>query len=429
MRIFEFVNVVIEIAIIVFYCSNVFKAKPLRGYMKSTIIVTAVAVVTLTGILHLETRMNLAISYCICFAISYFIYEGTLKIKLFISAIYVVVVIVTDILVTLIITCFGFKYKMSGGDVVTYISGAMISNFIRLWLLAYAGKILSRRIQKLPISYWIFLFVCPVLSVMCLIIFDIYLMQAETVSKLLVFIPPFCILYINFMLFRFFETFSEQIRLKVIGELAQSEEENYKILQNNEMELRKLRHDMKKHIMMLHEYLKHEDTKTALQHLTNIKDTLEEISATVCTNNPAIDAAINIGARKAQSENVEYKVQIIGDAAVNIDAGDICKFLSNAIDNAIEGCIDCEERYVYVELSISKENLKIHIENPILYRYKPNILDFLTNKPDKENHGYGMKNMRSVVKKYNGIMNMEVNNEIFYLDTVLYNKMTAFDVV
>lgn len=97
----------------------------------------------------------------------------------------------------------------------------------------------------LPVSYWIFLFVCPILSVMCLIIFDIYLMQAETINQILVFIPSLCILYINFMLFRFFETFSEQIRLKVIEELAQSEEENYKILQNNESELRMLRHDMK----------------------------------------------------------------------------------------------------------------------------------------------------------------------------------------
>lgn len=337
--------------------------------------------------------------------------------------------IFADILATIVITFFGIEYRMSGGDNITYIVGAMLSSFIRLWLLAYVGKILSRRIQKLPISYWIFLFVCPVLSVMCLIIFDIYLMQAETVSKLLVFIPPFCILYINFMLFRFFETFSEQIRLKVIEELAQSEEENYKILQNNEAELRKLRHDMKNHIMMLGEYLKHDDTKTALQHLTNIQDTLEEISATVYTNNPAVDAAINIGARKAQTEGIEYKAQIIGDAAVNIDAGDICKFLSNAIDNAIEGSIMCEERYVYVELNISKENLKIHIENPTKHKYKPNILEFLTNKPDKENHGFGMKNMRSVVKKYNGIMNTKIDNEIFYLDTVLYNKTITFDVV
>lgn len=421
MRIFELINVIIEMAIVLFYCSNIFEAKQLNKYIKFMVVIATIGTAVFTGILRLGAQVNITISYCVCFMLSYLLYEGTVKIKLFISAIYVVVLFFGDILATIIITFFGIEYSMSGGDNITYIVGAMLSNFIRLWLLAYVGKILSRRIQKLPVSYWIFLFVCPILSAMCLVIFDIYLMQAETVSGLLVFIPPFCILYINFMLFRFFETFFAQIRLKVIEELAQSEEENYKILQNNETELRTLRHDMKNHIMMLSEYLKHDDTKTALQHLKNIQDTLEEISATVCTNNPAIDAAINIGARKAKSENVEYKAQIIGDATVNIDAGDICKFLSNAIDNAIEGCIKCEERYVYVELNISNESLKIHIENPTLHSHKTNILEFLTNKPDKENHGYGMKNMRSVVKKYNGIMNTAVDNGIFYLDTVLYN--------
>lgn len=430
MHIFEFINVVIETAIIIFYCNNVFKVKSLGMYIKIAIIAAAVTMSTLTGILHLETHINLVISFCICLVISCILYDGTLKAKLFISAMYVVVVIVVDILVTLIISCFGIEYKMSGGNFVTYISGAMLSDFIRLWLLAYVGKILSGRMYDLPVSYWVFLFVCPILSVMCLIIFDIYLMQAETINQILVFIPSFCILYINFMLFRFFETFSDQIRLKVIEELAQSEEENYKILQNNESELRMLRHDMKKHIMMLHEYLKHNDITTALQHLGNVQNTLEDISAVVYTNNPAIDAAINIGGKKAKLENVEYKVQVIGNETVCVDAGDICTFLSNAIDNAIEGCIGCNYKYVYIELKILHEVIKIHIENSTLHKNKSHIFDFITTKSDKENHGYGIKSMKTVVKKYKGIMNTEINDGIFYLDTVLYNtKKSQFNVV
>ena len=421
MRIFEFINVVIETAIMIFYCSSIFGVKhSLNNGVKLILVGCVLGISTLTGNLHLATYFNLIITYCVWLMVSCFIYEGSLKTKFFTGAVYIVMCIFADIFATLIITFFGIEYHMSGSDNITYITGAMLSDFFKLWLLAYIGKILSGRIRNLPVSYWIFLFICPILSVLCLVIFDIYLMQTERISKLLVFIPPFCILYINFMLFRFFESFSEQIRLKVIEELAQSEEENYKILQNNEKELRKLRHDMKNHIMMLNEYLRRSDTKTALEHLTNIQDTLEEISATVCTNNPAIDAAINIGARKAQSGHIEYKVQIIGNSDVFIEAADVCKFLSNAIDNAIEACIPCKERYVYVELDISEENLKIHIENPTLHKH--NIFDFLTSKPDKENHGYGMGNMKNVVKKYNGIMNTAIKDEIFYFDAILHNK-------
>lgn len=420
MGVFEIIIVIIETSIMLFYCSSVFEKKELNRYIKIGIIAAAIATSSFTGAQRLGTAVNLTISCCMCFLLLCLLYKGIVKTKLFISVIYVVVIIFSDFLAVIFITFFGIEYKMVVGDNITYIVGAMLSCFIRLWLLAYVGKILSRRIQKLPIAYWIFLFICPVLSITCLIIFDIYLMQAEAVNRLLVFIPSFCILYINFMLFGFFETFSEQIRLKVVEELAKSEEENYKILQNNEEELRKLRHDMKNHIMMLNEYLKQGNTETALQHLSSIQNTLQEISAVVYTNNPPIDAAINIGGRKAQTEGIEYKVQIIGDETVNIDAGDICKFLSNAIDNAIEGSDECEERYVYIEIKISNDDLKIHIENPTL-NSRENILKSLTRKQDKKNHGYGMKNMQGVVKKYNGTITTEVNDGVFCLDTILHN--------
>ena len=49
------------------------------------------------------------------------------------------------------------------------------------------------------------------------------------------------------------------------------------------------------------------------------------------------------------------------------------------------------------------------------------MFEFMTTKPDKKNHGYGMKSMKAVVKKYNGIMNTVIDDGIFYLDTILYN--------
>lgn len=420
MYLFNLVNVIIEMAIILFYCHSIFEAKTtLNKITKLLIVILMTTVSVITGMKRLPNFANMAIGCITCIVFAYFLCKGTLKDKLFISAIYEVAVSIADILATIVITHFGIKYQMSGGDNITYIVGAMLSNFIRLWLLAYVARKLSRKIHNLTISYWIFITICPILSIMCMIIFDIYLMQAQSVNNLLVVVPPLCILYINFMLFKFFETFSEQIRLKVIEELAQSEEENYKILQNNETELRKLRHDMKNHMLMLHEYLEYNDTDTALKHLNNIQMTLNEISATVCTNNPAIDAAINIGARKAHTDNIEYTAQIIGDAEVNIDAADICKFLSNAIDNAIEACSICEKKYVYIELNITKENIKIHIENTTIH--KKNRFRLLTSKTDKKNHGYGIQNMNSVVKKYNGIMEHKIIDGVFYLDTILYN--------
>lgn len=424
MYLFELLIVIIETAIMVFYCGNIFgkRRRQVTNIKEAVLILLLMAAVTFTGSLRLGVVVNLTISYIECLILCLLIYEGTVKIKLFVSAIFVVAVIFADYLATIIITFFGIEYNMSGGDNITYITGAMLTCFIKLWLLTYAGKVLSGKIRDLPFAYWIFLFICPVLSIVCLIIFNIYLMQATTINAMLVLIPPLCILYINFMSFRFFESFSEQLRLKVIEKMSESEQENYEILQDNETELRKLRHDMKNHIMMMHEYIANNDAQTALQHLGDIQTTLDKLSVTVCTSNPAIDAAINIGARKAQTANIDYTVQIIGDATIDIEAADICRFLSNAIDNAVEGCKDCANPYVYIELNILEEKINIHIENSILRRDKSKPFEFITTKADKEYHGYGIKNMKSVVKKYSGIMESEAADDIFYLDAVLYSS-------
>lgn len=416
---FDFINVIIENSILLFYCYTVFNSKRLPKVLNVFAVVFLIGITFSASMLHLPTYVNLTVSFIMSLSVICVMFEGTLKKKFFMTVIYMVVIFFSDILATIVITLFGISYNMSGSDNITFIVGAMLSDFIRLWLLAYVGKVLSKRVQNLPASYWIFFFVCPLLSVLCMVIFDVYLMQADNVNPLLVFIPPFSILYINFMVFRFFEVFSDWIKLKVSEKLTQQREENYKILQSNENELRALRHDMKNHIMVMNEYLKNNDAETAKEHLKAIQGTLESISSVVNTGNSALDATINIGAKKAQALNIKYKTQISGSENINIDPADICSLLSNLIDNAIEGCLGSENKYVYIEISVSDMGFKIHIENTT----KLNNCDCLdvSSKADKRNHGFGLKNVRSIVKKYNGIAKLEVKNGIFNVDIILKN--------
>ncbi|MEE1012988.1 MAG: GHKL domain-containing protein [Clostridia bacterium] len=330
-----------------------------------------------------------------------------------------VLIFFADLLAAVLISACGISYQMVGSDNITYIVGAMLSDFIRLWLAAYVSKFLTRKVQNLPVSYWIFLVLCPLISIACLLIFDFYLMQVREANEALIFLFPAGILYINLMLFRFFEAFSDKIRLKVMEKLAEQEQENYKVLQQNEDELRALRHDIKNHALMLREYLEHGNTETALTHLRDLEKTFVRVSSVVYTSNPAMDAALNIGARKAQAEGILYKVQIRGAGEIQMDSVDLCSFLSNAIDNAIEGCAGCTEKYIYIEIVFADTNVKIHIENSTC---KPNKkTGFLTTKGDKKNHGFGMRNIKSVVNKYHGFLEYEIKNSVFYLDAFFKN--------
>lgn len=41
---------------------------------------------------------------------------------------------------------------------------------------------------------------------------------------------------------------------------------------------------------------------------------------------------------------------------------------------------------------------------------------------DRENHGYGIKNVKTAVEKYDGELKIEYANKVFKLETLMYEK-------
>ena len=46
----------------------------------------------------------------------------------------------------------------------------------------------------------------------------------------------------------------------------------------------------------------------------------------------------------------------------------------------------------------------------------------VTSNPDKENHGFGLRNIDEILKKYNGTSKIDIDNGVFTITTALYIK-------
>ena len=44
---------------------------------------------------------------------------------------------------------------------------------------------------------------------------------------------------------------------------------------------------------------------------------------------------------------------------------------------------------------------------------------FITTKKDNQNHGFGLKSIDKIVKKYNGDIKISTNNNIFEINIIL----------
>ena len=95
----------------------------------------------------------------------------------------------------------------------------------------------------------------------------------------------------------------------------------------------------------------------------------------------------------------------------------------NALDNAIEHVIlipDPEKRLIHLTVSAQKGFVFIKIENYCEAEISKNEEDLITTtKKDSKNHGFGLKSIRTAVKKYDGSVVFGVQQNWFELKILL----------
>ena len=126
-----------------------------------------------------------------------------------------------------------------------------------------------------------------------------------------------------------------------------------------------------------------------------------------------LDAILNIVNEKAVENNIEFTVSC-ADNLNFIDGDDLAVLIGNLADNAIEALccekkkelkIEIIQKGVYEILSVQNYCTKSVLEiNP----------ELITNKPDSQNHGFGLTSVKNIVRKYKGdITYCEENNYFF----------------
>ena len=86
---------------------------------------------------------------------------------------------------------------------------------------------------------------------------------------------------------------------------------------------------------------------------------------------------------------------------------DITTLLGNILQNAFEAAIKADVPRIRVELVEHKEEIFIVVSNSVAKRINTKTDFFMTFKKDRENHGFGMKNIVATVEKYHGECYME----------------------
>lgn len=158
-------------------------------------------------------------------------------------------------------------------------------------------------------------------------------------------------------------------------------------------------------------------------------DTLEEsvqrYELLYNTGNRALDITLSEKCRNFSDSGIEFTVIAEGDAVAFMTDLDIYILFGNLMENACEAASEVDEqdsRTVGLYLKRKGNFVAVHAENtmavpPVFENGLPK-----THKKDKENHGFGVRSIQEVVKKYNGCCTMDCAGRLFSTDITFFGS-------
>lgn len=178
---------------------------------------------------------------------------------------------------------------------------------------------------------------------------------------------------------------------------------------------RQMIHDMKNHLLVLRNMERANQWDKLHDYLEEISKDILDDSTKIWTGNNIVDLILNSKKKQADSEGIAFSIgsNMIGD--VPFKDGETISLLGNLLDNAIEACerIKSTEKWVTIRINRRYCLLYIEIENSIEEHPKEKNHRLISCKSEKEVHGYGLKNVRQIVDRYDGTYSYQIKENSF----------------
>lgn len=418
----EAANVAVEMLIVLLYFNKLFpqsyeyKRIYIGGYSAAALILY------LTGILTTNSTVLISVTFSLLLLISIILYDGEIIRKAFLSLLFIVIVFISEILFIGLLNIFEIGSPSEiGNQGINRIIGMVGTKIIYFWIVIFVCRLINRKIQEIPIKQWITIILMPAISTVILYIIYYDLMSSHENNKILLYcIAVLGLLYINFSVFDFFETYLKQLRLSVLEQVIERETTNYKQIENAYNDMRTLKHDISNQLAVITDLISRNDKKSAEAVIRSISLQLESVNALCYTGEPIIDSVINIKLKYAYELgiNITKRIKI---AAFDLDKIELCRAIGNVLDNAIEGCqrSGLSEQHIYMSIQQVDDKIVVEVTNTAA---NVDLNNLQTSKKNKSAHGIGLSSIQSSVDKLNGYMKCDFKNNIFSLKMVVPNK-------
>lgn len=215
---------------------------------------------------------------------------------------------------------------------------------------------------------------------------------------------------------------AKQQKLEEQNMLAEINRSYYESMEAQHFAIRRLKHDLANHLTTL-TVMPEEQREAYIRSL--VEDSPVTRSMQYC-GDATVNAVLSVKEEQMERYGISLEVKMDIPKELPFEKRDVCALFANALDNAAEACRKLEEdrRRIVLKSKAQKGLFCLEVTNPVESAAKepgggsePGVWKEeslpQTSKPDKENHGIGLRSMKEIVERYHGALELKAEGEVF----------------
>lgn len=214
---------------------------------------------------------------------------------------------------------------------------------------------------------------------------------------------------------------SDAFKKEMENKNLKMQEAYYQDLEKNQLEIRKLKHDLNNHLSVVGNYLEDNQVEEAKEYFSELSTVYANQRREFCKNQ-LVNNVLNAKYQQAQEHGIDCFINIDVSTLIGIDDISLCTIFANTLDNAIEACQKIkavDQRKLSLKARYHRSCFSYEITNTTAAALLNRNGQLFTTKADKKNHGFGLANVREIVENYEGTLEIKTSEQEFSLLLVI----------
>ena len=203
-------------------------------------------------------------------------------------------------------------------------------------------------------------------------------------------------------------------QVETMRQIVHQQHRQYRASRERVWQLNEKYHDLKQLLTSLR-------GKVPASEVEALEKSISAYTDAVHTGNDVLDVVLGEKGAQCRRHGIQLTCYADGAALAFVEALDLYSLMDDALSNAIEEAskLSLERRFVTLTVRREGDMATIHVENPC------GIARPAQPAPDGAPGGYGLQSMQNIAAKYGGSLAAKRQDDMFYLDILLFAPAQA----